>query len=182
MILTALKNGHKWISLNSTREWMSWELPWGEGLGWWRKIWAWSANGHLHNRKPTSPDMSSHVIVPLYSTFVRPHLEYSIQLWDPQYLKDMNGPARMDPEKGQNNSQKVGATILWKKNELRLLNLERRGHLSKGTLDQLFNIQSTVSRRRVNILLGPVKRYPNPSHIMISFLYESAIIVMPMWR
>ncbi|GAB0186859.1 cAMP-dependent protein kinase inhibitor alpha [Grus japonensis] len=47
------------------------------------------ANHVLGCIKRSVTSRSREVILPLYSTLVRPHLEYCIQLWGPQYRRDM---------------------------------------------------------------------------------------------
>ncbi|GAB0180860.1 hypothetical protein GRJ2_000551300 [Grus japonensis] len=47
------------------------------------------ANCVLGCIKSSVTSRSREVILPLYSTLVRPHLEYCIQLWGPQYRRDM---------------------------------------------------------------------------------------------
>jgi len=59
-------------------------------LTWQRLLAAQTTNYMMSCIKRSMARRPGEVILPLYSTLVRPHLEYCIQLWRPQHRKDMD--------------------------------------------------------------------------------------------
>jgi len=65
----------------------------------------------LHQKKVVV-SRAREVLLPFSSVLVRSHLEYCIQVWSPQYRRDIDRSAGARSEEGHKNNPKDGTPLL----------------------------------------------------------------------
>jgi hypothetical protein len=76
-----------------------------------------NANSMLSQLNNTFRYKDKDLMKTLYSVYVRPHLEFAIQAWNPYYKKDINQLEYKSPKSSHKNDTRIKAPRLRRNNE-----------------------------------------------------------------
>lgn len=100
------------------------------------------ANRQLGMIKRTVSCRDSTVMLPLYKTLVRPHLEYCVQAWAPHYAKDINSIENVQKRFVRLISNLQPSSYEEKLKELNLFSMKKRR--LRGDLIEVYKILNNI--------------------------------------